>query len=303
VDVTRADVTDAAVRGGAAVAPARCHPATPACLVLILAALACGRRCPTAADRPPGPVASALIAFAADLGAAPTAIADAWLQLQNIAARVERRRRGSHADAIDDLDAVVFGDLGFEREIASDDPRFFTLSSVISARRGSCLGLSALYLALGEVLDIPLDGVLLPGHFFVRTRAPHPRNVELLRQGEAMPDRWYRTKYGPWPQAAASAYGRPVSVSELIAVHWYNAGNHQRAAGDLRAAEADFARAVADFPTFAEAQASLGAVRQLRGSLPEAAASYREAARARADLPGLVRNMALLRQEQQLDSH
>jgi tetratricopeptide (TPR) repeat protein len=196
---------------------------------------------------------------------------------------------------------VVFGDLGFEREIANDDPRFFRLSSVIAARRGSCLGLSGLYLALGERLGIPLDGVLLPGHFFVRTRGAHPRNVELLRRGEAMPDTWYRTKYGPWPEQNA-AYFRPVSVSELGSLHWYNAGNHQRAVGDLAAAEQAYTRAVADFPDFAEAHAGLGTVRQLRGALSDAEVSYRLAARARGDLPGLGHNMALLKQQQQLDS-
>ena len=275
--------------------PGRCAVAVCAALAT---ALGCGR---AATDRPPGPLASALVALAADFGADPSAIAEAWGDLQHIADRVESRNLRTHADKVDDLNAVIFGELGFEREITSDDPRFFQLQSVIAARRGSCLGLSALALALGERLGIPLDGVLLPGHFFVRTRAPHIRNIELLRRGEAMPDAWYRSKYGPW-SAQNAAYFRPVTVSELVAVHWYNAGNHHRRTGDLRAAERDYARAVADFPDFAEAHASLGAVRQLRGALADAEASYREAARARADLPGLGRNMALLKQEQRLDS-
>ena len=62
---------------------------------------------------------------------------------------------------------------------------------------------------------------------FVRTRDPGRHNLELLRRGEAMPDDWYRKKYGPWPEVG-SAYFRPVTVTELVAVHWHNQGNDLR---------------------------------------------------------------------------
>jgi tetratricopeptide (TPR) repeat protein len=88
-------------------------------------------------------------------------------------------------------------------------------------------------------------------------------------------------------------------VAEVVAVHWFNAGNHLRAARDLNGAALAYERAVAEFPTFAEAHASLGAVRQLEGALDAAEAAYGDAARARADLPGLDHNIALLRRERQ----
>jgi tetratricopeptide (TPR) repeat protein len=247
---------------------------------------------------PPGPVASELVALAAELGSAPSDVADAWRELDAIAERVDRHHGRTSGNWVDDLNAVVFGDLGYAREIESSEVRFFRLSSVITGRRGSCLGLGALYLALAERLRVGLDGVMVPGHFFVRTRGAAPRNVELLRRGEAMPDEWYRTKYGPWP-AAADEYLRPLTPAELAAVHWFNAGNTLRAARDFRGAGLAYARAIAEFPTFAEAQASLGAVRQLEGALEDAEAAYGAAARARADLPGLADNVALLKREQQ----
>jgi tetratricopeptide (TPR) repeat protein len=262
---------------------------------LVAAAGGCARRRELA---PPGPIASELVALAADLGSAPSDVADAWRELDAIADRVEAHHRRTAGDWVDDLNAVVFGDLGYAREIESHDVRFFRLPSVIAERRGSCLGLGALYLALGERLGVGLDGVMVPGHFFVRTRGGTPRNVELLRRGEAMPDEWYRAKYGP-PPAGADEYLRPLAPSEIGAVHWFNAGNTLREARDLRSAQLAYARAVAEFPTFAEAQASLGAVRQLEGALDDAEAAYRDAARARADLPGLAENLALLKREQQ----
>jgi regulator of sirC expression with transglutaminase-like and TPR domain len=263
----------------------------------LAAAVGCAR---PPAPAPPGPRASALIAAAADLGSTPTEVEEAWRALDAIADRTRDHHRRSRGDWVDDLNAVVFGELGYEREIESRDPRFFRLPSVIAQRRGSCLGLGALYLALGERLGVALDGVMVPGHFFVRRRSSSTdataRNVELLRRGEAMPDDWYRGKYGPWP-ATTDEYLRPLAVWEVAAVHWFNAGNFLRAGRDLPRAAIAYARAAADFPAFAEAKASLGAVRQLQGSLGDAEAAYEDAARARADLPGLAENVAVLRRE------
>ena len=252
--------------------------------------------CRAAPARPPGPVASALVATTAELGVDPVALVNAWGELERIAARVAEHHGRSRGELIDDLTAVVFDELAFVREVDSDDPRFFLLPTVLETRRGSCLGLGALYLIVAERLDLPLDGVRVPGHFFVRTRGPRPRNIELLRRGETMPDAWYRQKYGPWPEESP-AYLRPLSMQQMGALFWFNAGNFARRRGDIARARRAYERAVTEAPDFAEAHASLGLERQLEGDLPEAARAYREAARARADLPGLNDNMALLERE------
>jgi regulator of sirC expression with transglutaminase-like and TPR domain len=241
-------------------------------------------------------MASALVAVGAELDGAPGSAPEAWSALERLAARVRARHRGSGGPGVDDLRAVLFDEEKFQREIDSDDPRFFVLSSVLATRRGSCLGLGALMLALGERVGVPLDGIMVPGHFFVRTREAPARNIELLRAGEAMPDDWYRAKYGPWP-AASAEYFRPLDATEVAGVHWFNAGNYLRRRGDLAAAAGAFARAAQEFPTFAEAYASLGAAEQQQGKLPAAALAYERAARVRPDLPGLERNRALLDQQ------
>lgn len=263
-------------------------------LALVLAAgVGCTKRPAQAA---PGPVVSVLIALDAELGGDAQAASAAFATLQDIAGRVERRHRRTHAELTSDISAVLFDELGFEREIESADTRFFRLSTVLAGRRGSCLGLGALVMGIAERVGAPVDGILLPGHFFVRTRGPQPHNVELLRRGEAMGDDWYRAKYGPWP-GPGSAYFRPLSPTELAAIHWYNHGNDRRKAGQTAAAQAAFARATSAFPDFAEAQASLGAVEQLRGDFASAALSYGRAARAWPDLPGLAGNIELLQRQ------
>lgn len=270
--------------------------ASVAVTLVAIATVGCARG--GVASQPPGPMASTILALGADLGATPADAADSWVRVDEIAARVrEHHARASGGDWIADMNAVVFDQLGFEREIASQDVRFFRLPSVIAQRRGSCLGLGALYLVVAERLGVGLDGVMVPGHFFVRTREPGHRNVELLRRGESMPDAWYRTKYGPWPESNASPYFRALAPSEVAAVHWFNAGNHLRAAHDLAGATVAYDRAAAALPAFAEAEASLGAVRQLEGALDQAEDAYRRAARDRPDLVGLDHNLALLKQE------
>lgn len=250
----------------------------------------------THASRPPGPMASTVIALAADLGAGAVEIAEAWRKLDALATKVERRHAHTGAAWIDAVNATVFGELGFEREIESADVRYFRLPDVIAERRGTCLGLGALYLVLAERLGFALDGVMVPGHFFVRTRGEPSRNIELLRRGETMPADWYRQKYGPWPENDPIAF-RPLTASGVAAAFWFNAGNQRRAARDLEGAARAYANAIAELPHFAEAEAGLGTVRQLQGALDEAAAAYGAAARTRPDLPGLAQNLALLEGE------
>jgi tetratricopeptide (TPR) repeat protein len=262
------------------------------CTTVAVAMLGCAREPPA---RPAGPVESALLSVAAELGATAAETKAASAGLHAIASAVERHHRRSHGDIIDDINAVVWDELSFVREVDSAATRFFQLAEVVARRRGNCLGLGALYLALGERLGVPLDGILLPGHFLVRTREPSRRNIELLRRGEAMPEPWYRGKYGPWP-GPDSAYDRPLTLAELVAIHWYNRGNDLRESDDLAGAEAAFVRAARGFPGFAEAHANLGAVLQSRGANEQAAAAYHEAARAWPDLPGLAGNVEQLGQ-------
>jgi hypothetical protein len=246
--------------------------------------------------RVPGPLASALLAFAAERGAAPSDVAGSWQVIETMADRIAARPRGKGEDGVDSLNAVVFGELGFSREVERTALRFMLLPSVVADRKGSCVGLGALYLVLAERLGIPLDGVMVPGHFFVRARASgttRARNVELLRRGEAMPDSWYVGKYGPWP-AEATAYLRPLSPAEVLAIHWFNLGNQRRGDGDLPGAAVAYGRATDELPAFAEAWASLGAVRQARGDRVGAARAYRSAGRANPELPGLARNLQML---------
>jgi tetratricopeptide (TPR) repeat protein len=195
------------------------------------------------------------------------------------------------------LDRAVFDGGAFAREVEDPDLRFVLVPSVVAARRGSCVGLGTLYLAVAELAGVPARAVLVPGHFYVQVdEGARWRNVELLRRGEEMPASWYEARY-PIPRARAATYGRPLTPDEVLAVVAYDVGNQRRRQDRLPEARRFFSRAVDLFPDFAEAHASLGATLHLLGRLDEADAAYRAARRLAPALPGLDRNIDLLETE------
>ncbi|HEV3192412.1 MAG TPA: transglutaminase family protein, partial [Polyangiaceae bacterium] len=225
---------------------------------------------------------------AAELGRISTQVRDAIARRRDVAAAIA-------------LNETVFGTLGFVREVEQTDLRFVLLPAVLRSRRGSCVGLGALYLGLAQSLKIPMEGVMRPGHFYVRVReADRHRNIELLRQGEEMPDSWYETRF-PAP-SGANEYGRGLSPSEVLGVVEYDIGNERRRQGRIAEARRAYDRAVHHFADFAEAHASLGTALHLLGALNEAEASYEAARRINPHLAGLDKNIELLQQERAGDA-
>lgn len=264
---------------------------TKAALLLLLAcSAACSPQLAT-------PIADGLLAEASSWSAHPAATANAERELDRIASGVrEALAQQPHAPPADVLNRIVFDELGFTREVDDTDLRFVLLPEVLAHRHGSCVGLGSLYLALGERLGWSLEAVMVPGHFYVRQVAASSsgrRNFELLRRGQAMPDSWYAERFpiagGPVPE-----YGRALSPSEVRAVIAYDAGNEAKRQQRWPDARRAYQSAVARFPGFAEAHASLGALAQLLGQTQQARAHYQAAARAYPALPGLAHNLELL---------
>ena len=195
------------------------------------------------------------------------------------------------------LSTLLFEQWGFVREVEDKSLGYVLLPGVLEHRRGSCVGLGSLFLALAEGLGWSAAGVLMPGHFYARVHeATGARNVELLRAGEAMPDAWYAGRF-PIPGGSAREYARPLTAQEVLGVVHYDVGNERRRQRRLSEAQSAFARAARAFPDLSEAHASLGAVQHLLGDLPAATASYRRARDVNPHLPGVTENLELLEAE------
>jgi regulator of sirC expression with transglutaminase-like and TPR domain len=218
--------------------------------------------------------------------------ATAWATMEEI---IERALRAD-GDVATAVSAVLFDEMGFVREVDDQELRYLLLPSVLAGRRGSCVGLAEVYLAVAGSLRLPLSGVLVPGHFFVRSATDAgPRNVETLRCGEAMPDSWYRQRWAV--PDGVSAYMRPLGAGETLAVVHFNLGNAYRRQRRLADALAHFTAAVELFGDFPEAHASQGLVRHLSGDLDGAAMAYDNARRLHPGLPGLELNLLELQRE------
>ena len=93
-------------------------------------------------------------------------------QLDEIAYEIRRRltKKGLKADhkAIRVINDYLYNDLKLQSVKEATNPDDLFLHSVMDNKRGYCLSLSILYLAIGERLGMPLYGVVVPGHFFVR---------------------------------------------------------------------------------------------------------------------------------------
>lgn len=241
------------------------------------------------------PLALSLFEVAGDAGES-TADEARWSrgELARIASVLgEARRSEPDAPPARVLNRAVFETMGFAREVDDTDLKYVLLPSVLRTRRGTCVGLGSLYLALGEMLGWQVQALMVPGHFFVRVQGT---NVELLRRGEEMPDAWYERRF-PIAGGSAAEYARPLSSDEVVAVVEYDVGNRRRQEGRLVEARRAYEQAALRFADFAEAYASLGATLHLLGALDAAGAAYQAARRANANLPGLAHNIDLLEAE------
>jgi tetratricopeptide (TPR) repeat protein len=262
-------------------------------LLLLLAVVGCHRESESTLD-----LTRALLLVARQSGAAEETLSKSSAEVARLVALARHELSASPTRSPAALlSALIFEQWGFTREVDDPSLRYVLLPSVLEHRRGSCVGLGSLFLAIAEGLGWSAAGVLMPGHFYARVReSSGPRNVELLRAGEAMPDSWYEHRF-PVPGGSAREYARPLTVSEVLGVVHFDVGNERRRQRRLSEAQAAFARAARAFPDLSEAHASLGAVQHLLGDLQAASESYRRARDANPHLPGVAENLALLEAE------
>ncbi len=99
---------------------------------------------------------------------------EAAIDLMALQIRARMPQKATAEQMIRTINDFIFFELGFRFPPHSlytkEIERYTFLSSVIDSRRGICLGVSVLYLALAQRLNLPLEIVTPPGHIYVRYR-------------------------------------------------------------------------------------------------------------------------------------
>jgi tetratricopeptide (TPR) repeat protein len=195
-----------------------------------------------------------------------------------IRARLEKKKLRANYRAIPMINEYLFDELGFKAVSEASDPNDLFLHSVLDRKRGYCLSLSILYLSLGERLGLPLYGVVVPGHFFVKYDDGRVRfNIETTSKGGNAPDEHYITKFNVPEEKDDSIYMKKLSKVQSLGCFLNNLGNSYCDIGDPESALLALETAVEINPSLSESRANLGNLYLNKGRIEDALYEYQTA--------------------------
>ncbi|MGA2914875.1 MAG: tetratricopeptide repeat protein [Sedimentisphaerales bacterium] len=185
------------------------------------------------------------------------------------------------------INGLLFNEMGFTPVSSADNPQDLFLSSVMDNKKGYCLSLSILYLSISERLGLPVCGVVVPGHFFVRYMdKDKPFNIETTQKGISPPDEHYIREFKmPDRQQAmftasnppSGVYLRNLSKKETIGCFFNNLANAYFDLNDVESAYYYQQKAVEINPLLAEARTNLGNILLKKDMIDAAIQQYQAA--------------------------
>jgi tetratricopeptide (TPR) repeat protein len=113
---------------------------------------------------------------------------EAMLDLMALQIQARQTKTSTPESLIEAINQLIFYEMGFRfppHTLSTQQIDQYTfLSSVLSSRHGVCLGVSILFLAIAQRLDLPLTILTPPGHIFVRySQGQEERNIETTARG------------------------------------------------------------------------------------------------------------------------
>ena len=227
-----------------------------------------------------------------DLATAALIISEYWSEmvdgrrylsdLDNMALEIremlKQKKLSTDFRAVPVINNYLFGTLGFSSISEASDPNSLFLHTVMDKKQGYCLSMSVLYLAIGERLGLPLYGVVVPGHFFVRYDDGRVRfNIETTSKGGNASDEHYIKKFKVPRLNGRSIYLKNLSKIQTLGCFFNNLGNSYSDIGDMESALLAFERAVEINPTLSESRANLANIYLKKGQVAQAVNEYRAA--------------------------
>jgi tetratricopeptide (TPR) repeat protein len=171
--------------------------------------------------------------------------------VEDCAERIQRRI-GPGAVGVQATDAIndfLFIDQGFAFDTSDPDgikPENLYIDQVIRRRRGYCVSLTLLYLAVAQKMRLPVYGVRLPAHFIARfDDGKTVRNIETTDNGLAHPNSHYIRKYRIAKKSIdQGVYMRNLEPRQVFVDMLNNRGTLLGMKGDAEGALREFALAL-----------------------------------------------------------
>ncbi len=121
---------------------------------------------------------------------------EATIDLMALQIRARLKPESSAAEKIEQINHFIFHEMGFRFPphslYAKNIDAYTFLSSVLDSRRGVCLGVSILYMACAQRLDLKLESITPPGHIFLRYKNGDDLiNIETTSRGIHMDSSLY----------------------------------------------------------------------------------------------------------------
>ena len=206
---------------------------------------------------------------------ADTLAAGAQLDVFEIELRERLEGRTKPDEIVATIARYFFTEQKFESDEDLTDPDNFYVHEVLLRKQGYCLSLSAIILAVGRRLKLPLHGVAAPRHFFVRYDDGKTRiNIETTEDGKRRSDAFYRRRGITSAAERDGVFLRNLSDAEVVAYLLNNEGYVHWHAGRADVAKARFQEALRRHPKLVEAMINLGVVAGDRGETSDAKAQF-----------------------------
>jgi tetratricopeptide (TPR) repeat protein len=176
------------------------------------------------------------------------------------------------------INSYLFDELKYTAVTDANNPEDLFLHSVIDNRRGYCLSLSVLYLSIGQRLGLPLYGVVVPGHFFVRYDDGKTQfNIETTSNGNFAPDEHYIKTFNVPKNGYENLYMKNLTNQQTIGCFFNNLGNCYQSAGQTDKALEIFKNAIELNPTLTESLSNLGNIYMQQMDYPQAMLYFQKA--------------------------
>lgn len=149
-----------------------------------------------------------------------------------------------------------------------------SIQNALKTKKSICMTISLIYLMLGDILNLPLYGVLIPGHIYVRYREERKSGINIETTFKGYEYYSYMNMFGPDIYGNnKNSYGKELSKYQIIGAYLNNLGSSLLSIGELQKAEILLQKSFKYLPAISEPYINLGILYE-KSNKPEIALKY-----------------------------